>query len=399
MKNRDIGDTHMNIFYIHHRKITENYANNIQVINMCWAFSQLGHKIDLWVPREREEIDLKTIISNQYNIPIEFDIRQFKKSDFFKKSAFINTTISLLLERNKFNVERYDILYTRHILTYLLLLKYKKNIIFESHNNIFHSNKILNSHLTKLFLKSLRYKYTKGLVCISQELSKYWQKKGVKRDEIIVQHDGMNPEYYREISDLSSGKKKLGFNENCRIATYVGSLQHNRGIDNIIQLAVDFPGVEFILIGDYLTNKEYYKNVALKKNALNISFLGTISPKEVPMYLSASDVLIMNWTKKVPTINYCSPLKVFEYKACGRVIIGPGFATIKEVCKNGEDILFFEPDNYKSMKKIFKKAIEYGYPNKLSSNARKNAFEKHGWDSRAINIIYFIKKRTFARSQ
>jgi glycosyltransferase involved in cell wall biosynthesis len=377
----------MKIFYIHHKKISKITANNIQVINMCWAFSELGHKVDLWVPEESEVNDLKTVISNQYNIPIKFEIKQFKNTNIFKKSAFISTTISLLLERNKFNIKQYDVLYTRHILTYLLLLKYMKNIIFESHNDIFHSNKIVNRYLTQLLLKSLRYNFTNGIVCISRELGNYWQKKGVKRDEIIVKHDGMNPENYRDISDSPSGKEILGFNEKCRIATYVGSLQHNRGIDNIIQLAIDFPNVEFVIIGDYLTNKENYEKMAIQKEVLNISFLGSILPKSVPMYLAASDVLIMNWTKKVPTINFCSPLKVFEYMACGRVIVGPGFPTIKEVCNNEEDVLLFEPDNYESMKKIFKKAIEYDYPNKLSSNARKKAFEKYGWDSRAKNIL------------
>ena len=178
---------------------------------MCSAFSELGHKVDLWVPDESDEDDLKTVISNQYNIPIKFKIIQFRKLKLFNKSTFINTFISLLLGRNKFNVKEYDILYTRHILAYLLLLKYKKNIIFESHNNIFISNKILNRCLVKRFITSLTCKHSKGVVCISYELSKFWVKKGVKSDKIIVQHDGMNPEYYRNIPDIESGKKILGF--------------------------------------------------------------------------------------------------------------------------------------------------------------------------------------------
>jgi len=233
--------------------------------------------------------------------------------------------------------------------------------------------------------------YTKGLVCISQELSKYWQKRGIKCNEIIVQHDGMNPRYYKNMAEIPSGKEKLGLDKNCKIATYIGSLRHNRGIDYIIQLAVDFPDVEFIVIGDYLTNKGYYEIKALQRDALNVSFLGWISPKKVPMYLSASDVLIMNWTKKVPTINFCSPLKVFEYMASGRVIIGPGFSTIKEVLSDGKEAYLFKPDNYQSMKTTFKKAIVMKYPNKISENARKKAFLKYGWDSRIKNIINFIK--------
>ena len=85
--------------------------------------------------------------------------------------------------------------------------------------------------------------------------------------------------------------------------------------------------------------------------------------------------------------------------ASGRVIIGPGFPTIKEVCKNEEDVLLFEPDNYKSMKRIFKKSIEYVYPNKLSSNARKKAFEKYRWDLRAKNIIDFINENQHKRDK
>ena len=51
----------------------------------------------------------------------------------------------------------------------------------------------------------------------------------------------------------------------------------------------------------------------------------------------ASDILLALWSKKVLTINYCSPLKLFEYMASGRTIIAHDFITIKEVIneKNG----------------------------------------------------------------
>ena len=59
---------------------------------------------------------------------------------------------------------------------------------------------------------------------------------------------------------------------------------------------------------------------------------------------------------KVPTINYCSPLKVFEYMASNKLIVADAFVTIKEVLT--DKMYFVKPDDYDDLKSTFKNFIK-----------------------------------------
>ena len=58
----------------------------------------------------------------------------------------------------------------------------------------------------------------------------------------------------------------------------------------------------------------------------------------------------MIWTDKTNTMNYCSPLKLFEYMAAGRIIVGHDFPTISEVLTNNETALLVPPDSFEALR-------------------------------------------------
>ena len=89
----------------------------------------------------------------------------------------------------------------------------------------------------------------------------------------------------------------------------------------------------------------------------NIFFTGPVAHVKVASYLSKSDILLALWSSKVPTINYCSPLKVFEYMASNKLIVADGFITVKEVLTHKENAVLVEPDDYDSLQNAFKSIL------------------------------------------
>ena len=113
----------------------------------------------------------------------------------------------------------------------------------------------------------------------------------------------------------------------------------------------------------------------------------------IPDYLYASDILLALWSSKVPTINYCSPLKIFEYMAAGRTIIAHNFPTIREVLENEMDSLLCEPDNFDSLRSSLNKALNDKKNSDYGLRARKKAFKLYAWDKRVSELIRFIKSQ------
>ena len=186
----------------------------------------------------------------------------------------------------------------------------------------------------------------------------------------------------------------LKIDSNRPIITYLGRIYKNRRIDDIVKLSKIFNEINFYVVGGPNERAEYYSKLVTKENINNLTFVGQVPHEKTPLYLYASDILLALWSKDVPTINYCSPLKIFEYMASGRIIIAYNFPTIGEMLKNNETALLVEPESINGLAE----AINYALNNDLSNlgiNARREAFKNYSWYGRAhriLNKYYTINK-------
>ena len=111
---------------------------------------------------------------------------------------------------------------------------------------------------------------------------------------------------------------------------------------------------------------------------------------DIPDYLQAADVLLMLFTWDVPTIRYCSPLKVFEYMAAGRPIVGEAYPTITEVLKHNQTALLAKPGDFEDLCKNLKVALSGDGTSQMARLAREKAFNKYSWEIRAKSILSSI---------
>lgn len=381
----------MKLLYIHHKDICKNTANNIQVINMCYAFSeQKNTSVTLLIPSfYSKEVTIQSI-EKQLGSKINFNIEFYKYFNF--KKINLSTFISLIIFKIKhFRIfsTKHDIIFTRHILTYLCLRNKTNKFIYEVHNNMLFDRKILNYIAIKLLTQS-QYLEKLILICISENLKKYWLSNSNIKNIISI-HDGFNSKQFYNKINLIDAKKKLGLNENKKHISYIGSLYFDREIETIIDTAKEIKECEFIIVGGPEINVNYYKEYALKNNVHNIIFVGPIEHSKIPTYMFASDILLALWSKKVITINYCSPLKLFEYMASGRTIIAHDFITIKEVINKNNGYLIDQNDKNALAKEIKcvlnKSQLELSL---INNQARIDAFDLYSWQIRTQKILEYL---------
>jgi len=97
-------------------------------------------------------------------------------------------------------------------------------------------------------------------------------------------------------------------------------------------------------------------------------------------------VLLMIWSRKVRTIHICSPLKMFEYMAAGRVIVGHDFPVIREVLD--EDTAYLaDPDSPVDLHARLNAALDEPFPSARASRARKKVLKDYTWEQRARSIL------------
>lgn len=371
------------ILYIHPVEITSRKANLIQVISMCNAFTKNGFRIDLALLYGDQQIDNPNdYITSKYGIQPSFNIILYKNFRFSRIGKYFrNKQLYSLIHSNEASI-----VFVRVPSLINEALKYGKAVVFEAHSNLLHNRfKIIDWYLKRRLLRSTSKNKFLLFICISNELSNYWLSSGVSKSKLLTLHDGVDIEAFKNTLNKREACFLLGLPILKKIVVYTGSLYPDREIENIIRLAQRFPEVHFCIVGGPEKNKEYYLNLSTKLRVSNISFSGHRPHSTISMYLAAADVLLAVWSRKVPTIGYCSPLKVFEYMASGKTIVAHGFPTIHEVLTDNKTAFLADPDNFDDLCSKLMDALSN--ERNLGPAAKELVMSEFTWDKRVKAII------------
>lgn len=384
--------------YFHTVSLNENKANVIQVLHMCQALANLDYEVHLFVPTEKSEQAPSEIARKKLGVShINFSIKTYSRKVIFGQFRSLSCIPACLSESQKGN---YEVIYLRNMMIFISFLKFKgKRIIYESH---YHYTQNLFVKLVLLCLERLTVKMAKTIQCrafitISGNLKKYWVQKGIPENRISVAHGGVDLELIPKKNNQVVLRKQLKLPIERKIAVYAGSLIADRNIMQILDLAREFHDVLFIVIGGDENERLALKAKARKRRLSNVIFKEYLLQSMVFQYLSAADILLMLWSRAVPTINYCSPMKLFEYMASGRIIVGHRFPPIEEIIQSGVHAYLVSPDSFDELKTTFSQALGDTIPNKMTKNAQELA-KRFTWGKRVCSIMDFFLKNNFHSS-
>ena len=374
------------LLYIHNNPPTNNKANTIQVANMANALANNFDKVCLALPNYKNNTidDYKKNILSKINDKLKFEIILYESNAFFINRTKLFEPFFSVVELLKDNINKYEYIITRNLITSHLAIKLGYSVIYESHNNLLSDNRFLNYFLTQLLVKNSKNNNQKLFIAISKSLSEYWISKGVEKSKVIVLHDGVSENILNEKISLEEARIECNLDINKKYVVYTGNLDKNRGIDSIIKLAQDIKSATFLVVGGDSSQLDYY-NKLINNTLDNIHFIGHVPHSKIKYYLASADVLLMIWSWEIRTMKYCSPLKLFEYMASGRIIVGHGFPTIKEVLQDKIDSFLVDPNSYYSLRKALLNALALNTPNKFSEKLLLKT-KKYTWENRASLI-------------
>lgn len=377
----------MKLLYLHDRPLDSEKASVVQVLHMCAAFSELGQAVTLAVPEGKLSGErLVEFASRQLNKPISISIETYKVRRF---PANRLASLSVFLGARKLiRSTRFDWAYLRNSLLLNAVIPMGRPVVFEAHNDSLHDRFVANFPLTLNLLKNVQRDEVHRFVTISDALAKRWIEKGVSKSKILALHDGVDANAFdKETLSKHQLRSKLSLPLDRKLVVYTGSLYADRGIERILKLAKCFPESCFVILGGPDNLAGSYRDLAATDGIRNLKVLGRVPHANVQDYLLASDVLLMIWSKSVRTIEVCSPLKMFEYMAARRVIVGDAYPTIREVLQHGKTALLAAPDDFSDLRQKVADALEIEYPNNIAENAGNLVRDRYTWLSRAGAIL------------
>ncbi|MBK8390475.1 MAG: glycosyltransferase family 4 protein [Saprospiraceae bacterium] len=384
----------MKLAFVYQNDLSEQTADVIASISMVQA---LGDFFDVtFFASKTDSENLQKLLSDlditKPNFKIFFVPISFKNNSSYERISRIVYAFYVLL-----NVRNVDFIFTRDFgfLYFLSLLpgslRPKCKIIFEAHK-IYHqvSSKVKSSQEREaLKIPDLLVVITDG---IKQDIIKYF---GIKSNKIGVVYSGVDVTFFRDLPRNEVGfHKRFPKTKDKRVIAYFGSFQTWKGVDTLVEACrfLNENEVHVIIVGSgsLADKKRFFDLIEFYKLHQVITFSDTLSRKEIVNCIKNTDIGIVPNNKEHISVNYTSPLKIFEYMACDCPIIASNLPSINEVLKPDVNCRYFESENAEDLANQIMTLLK---SKELCENMVRNnrvLVENFSWAKRAQKIYEFI---------
>jgi len=373
----------MRISFISKTAVPSTRAESIYVMQMCQAYSALGHEVTLIIPNHPVQIPCDDVFSF-YGVDHRFKIRKVAFPSWCPDLISFGMQMPIIAALSKS-----DLVHSRSVAPAWGALKFF-NIptIYEIHTGISE-----NSRQRRLFKKVTSSKNLRAIVVLTRSLAEHVRPLVANPDlRILVAPDGIESTLLNSKINRDSARRALGlWEDQRRIAVYTGHLYPGRGIELIQEIAKKVPDHEFLIVGGRDVDVLKYKNSS--DGSGNLHFLGFKPPSEIFPYLGAADVLLMPYGMQVQVASggdisrFFSPMKMFQYMASGRPILSSDLMVLREILQDQVNALLLPHNDVHAWVDALRKLQHDQQLSARIADRAKEDVKSYTWENRAKIIL------------
>ena len=206
---------------------------------------------------------------------------------------------------------------------------------------------------------------------------------------LVLVPDAVSNAFAAAALPREEARKRLGVQADALVVTYCGSLHSGKDPDVLVRAMADLERLGCIcwIIGGHQDQIAQLRD--RHSYAQNVKFWGMQPQRDVPTFLSASDVLLVTYSSHSRFAEFSSPLKVFEYAAVGRPIVAPDVPSIREILTDGETAVLYRPGDAEDLATCISSLL--GEPQRAARLAAGAAarWSRWTWEGRAVKLFGF----------
>ncbi|CCG40567.1 glycosyltransferase family 4 protein [Magnetospirillum molischianum] len=177
---------------------------------------------------------------------------------------------------------------------------------------------------------------------VTDVLAEFVRRTGVTEARILVVPNGIDPQRFSPQVDSTAVRRRHGL-EGKVVLGFTGFIRDWHGLPHVIDAMAAMENraeLHFLVIGDGPGRAALEEYAEARGMRDQLTTLGVVGRDHVASYVAAFDIAL-----QPKVVAYASPLKLFEYMGLGRAIVAPDQPNIREVLRDGENALLFDPDD------------------------------------------------------
>jgi glycosyltransferase involved in cell wall biosynthesis len=359
------------------------------VMKMSQALACLGHEVRVasptYNPADQSGHSWQEL-ARHYGLQQAFTIDWLPADHRFRRYDYALRAVSWARKW------RADVLYTRLPQAAALTSLLGNRTILETHDL---PQGRLGPWIFRLFLKGVG---ARRLVVVTKSLAASLEREiglPMVPPFTIIAADGVDLTRFANLPGAPEARTRLEIlhgRQSFFTAGYTGHLYAGRGGELMIELAERHPDITFLLSGGEPPDIARLRAQADTRELDNVILTGFIPNADLPRYQAACDVLLMPYQKHVAASSggdiaaFLSPMKLFEYLACGRAILSSDLPVLREVL-NPDNAVLLDPGDIDGWSTALR-ALQNDAQRReiLGQQARRDA-SLYTWEARARAIL------------
>ena len=213
---------------------------------------------------------------------------------------------------------------------------------------------------------------------------------GVAQEKIVVIPNGINGARFDGQTDVATAKRALGL-EGHLVLGFTGFVRDWHGLDKVIDMIANDPPEArryLLVVGDgpvRTTLEQQARDLGIEQR---VKFTGIIERDDVARYVAAFDIAL-----QPAVVAYASPLKLFEYLALGKAIVGPAQPNIEEILTDGDNAVLFDPASRDGLAQaVARLSADDALRARVAAGARAAiGIQKLTWNENALRVVDLFK--------
>ena len=242
--------------------------------------------------------------------------------------------------------------------------------------------KIISDWLKKAF-----YRRAETIITVSPLIKdKLIERYNLEGKDIEVVSNGADTELFCPL-DKDTSKTQLKLSQGAKYICFVGNLTAWQGLDSLINAAPliieQNPDIRFLIVGDGIMRGELERMTKENNTHEYFIFVGSVPFTDVPLYINSSELCVALFSLN----RKCSPLKVFEYLACGRPVIISDLGDDTQLFEKCAAVYFLRSQNPLDISNMVTDVLKKYCSEENSTKSRKFIVENYTWKDTARKVI------------
>ena len=370
-------------------------ANTLQVMKMAQAMAGLGHVVRVAVPGFPSEKVAWDDLAYLYGLQRQFPVEWLPVWSSMRRYDYGLRAVRWARGWGA------ELIYTRLPQAASLASLLGMATIYEVHDFP------PGGAATWLFRRFSQGRGARRLVCITRALAADLADRLGAPDSspfTVIAPDGVDLERYGDLPEPQRARQMFGETDQYLrllhpyrfVAGYTGHLYAGRGVELILELAARLPDVGFLVVGGEPDEAQALRSAVKSRRLENVIPVGFVPNAELPRYQACCDLFLMPYQRRVAASSggdiarYLSPMKLFEYMACGRPILCSDLPVLREVL-SPEIVVLLPPDDVEAWVGAIQSLLNDPARRRLLGELVRSEAKRYTWEARASQILEGIE--------